>query len=153
MSSWNMKLRNGLVQLRLAWHLAKTTKNSNHKWSSWGDDVIQCKHWFVTISWCSRCEEVVDSSLRRKAEPIRNFSVSLSSFSLPILHLLVKFPHSLILHCAFSSWENRFVSQQYGAVRKFIYSLSCIKVWIEIATKLNSTTVCRPPGLPVCTRR
>ena len=44
----------------------------------WGHDVIECKHRRVTISWCSSCVE--DSSLRRKAEPIRTFSVSLSSF-------------------------------------------------------------------------
>ena len=53
-------------------------------------------------------------------------------FPLTLSHVRVKFPHSPILHYAFSSWiektmtktidchwEDRFVSQQYGAVRKF----------------------------------
>ena len=32
--------------------------------------------------------------------------------------------------------------------RYCIYSLSFMKALIKIATRLDSTTVCRPPGLP-----
>ena len=40
-------------------------------------------------------------------------------------------------------WVSPFFSRRYC-----IYSLSFMKALIKIATILDSTTVCRPPGLP-----
>lgn len=74
----------------------------------------------------------------------------------------VKFPHSLILHFAFSSWiekimtktrhchwENRSVLQQYGAVRKFYFTCqqkhfsakNCLKFGTEMKFHRNLSSL------------
>ena len=96
--------------LLVAWrkgYLAETTKSTNRKWNS---DLLEA--WRQRLVW-SLCLTGFTSPCR-KAEPIRNFSVSFSSFFPADIH---------------------------------IYSLSFMKALIEIATRLNSTTVFRPPGL------
>ena len=96
-----------------SWHDVKAISPKPPKVPTANETAIYWRHDVSNMVWSLRLTGF--TSPCRKAEPIRNFSVSFSSFFPADIH---------------------------------IYSLSFMKALIEIATRLNSTTVFRPPGLP-----